>query len=744
MASVIPDPVKLPVGMRAWCIRDTQKSRGKFNRAKSTSPNPMQPAAEDAAVTVGQLAERPSRFIAIRTEIVTAATASLPGVEAGRWTREIQPLLIGCAVIGRTQGFRVEREVIFYPDDLPETGIAALRAYIEDRTYRLGARPRREGDAEPHLIWRDQRQVGVQLLRLSQFLKLLYRIACEDKALIVGFDLAAQLSRFAFNWREVKKGKHVGAWHLDLWSYRDGKTGEQRPSAGWRPYVILHRKAPDVVFIEFDGRRPDKNAPKAPPYRGEFLDPANLLNALTGRHWKFADALATFTGKVLAENAEPGALTAGDIDHCRKTLRATVSLTNRLIELFDRLHPVSRGAGGHLSEMRLYSPGGLARAYLKAAGFVPPTVPKDRIGACTAAFVGGWAEVQVRGRVPIVHVDFRREYQTVFLLQGLQDLLAAKRLAFIDDTDAIRRFVERVTIEDLLRPETWPLLNAICWLKPNGETMVGRWAFEERTADGDPDRFSVAITPRYGDQPIPAYLAHVVAAKLLTGRAPEIIRAERIVPKGRQTLRATTLIGGMEFDPHKEQFFKVLVEEGERFNRGKGQYAAIPDDIRAAILPGIKGIGNNGCFGVPIEARQADLLAGRREEVTLLSDDEPIRAAVAHPEDPGPFACPPLAGLVAAGGQLLLAMVHRLVADRGGIIACDTDGAHIIATETGGTVYVETRGADFHDGGRAQPVHALSWAEVDEIVARFEPLNPFDRALLPGSPLRVQSVNFDD
>jgi hypothetical protein len=35
-----------------------------------------------------------------------------------------------------------------------------------------------------------------------------------------------------------------------------------------------------------------------------------------------------------------------------------------------------------------------------------------------------------------------------------------------------------------------------------------------------------------------------------------------------------------------------------------------------------------------------------------------------------------------ASGRLLLAMVHRLVADRGGIIAaCDTDGAHIVATE---------------------------------------------------------------
>jgi hypothetical protein len=86
--------------------------------------------------------------------------------------------------------------------------------------------------------------------------------------------------------------------------------------------------------------------------------------------------------------------------------------------------------------------------------------------------------------------------------------------------------------------------------------------------------------------------------------------------------------------------------------------------------------------------------------------------------------------------------VHYEVERRGGIVAaCDTDGAHIVATETGGTVFVETRGADFHDCGPAQPAHAPSYAEVDEIAALFEPLNPFDRALLPGSPLRVKGAS---
>jgi hypothetical protein len=56
----------------------------------------------------------------------------------------------------------------------------------------------------------------------------------------------------------------------------------------------------------------------------------------------------------------------------------------------------------------------------------------------------------------------------------------------------------------------------------------------------------------------------------------------------------------------------------------------------------------------------------------------------------------------------------------------------------------DSGGSDFHQGGPAERVHALLWAEVNQIAARFEPLNPFDRALHSGSPLRVQRVNFDN
>jgi hypothetical protein len=682
--------------------------------------------------------ERPERFIALHTESVGSAIT----FEGERWAWEGQGLLFGCAVIGRTGNWRVQREVIFYPDDLPYTGLTALRQYVCERTYQRGARPRKDDDAAPDLIWRDELRVVVQLLPLSRFLKLFYGVAYKDRGLVIGYDLASHLSRLAADWHEVKKGANIGAWHLDLWTYCDPTTGTTRPHV-WRPGIIINRKTADVVFIKFTGCRGDRPEEKGSRYPGEFLDPANLARGLTGRHWTLPEALAAFTGEVIDKGDECGRITSDTIDHCRAKLRATLSLTGTLIELFDHLHPVSRAAGGRLSETRVYSPAGLARTYLAAAGFSPPAVPEDRLGPCANSVFGGWAEVLVRARPPMVHVDFRREYQTVFLLQRLQDLLAAERLEFVEDTQAVRALVARVTVDDLLDPATYPQLNVLCWIRAAGETMVGRWAFKESSAKSGPEQFSVAMVPRYSDELVVAYLGDVLTTKVLCNRTCEIVRAERIVPIGRRPLRRTRLFGRVPFDPGKDQLFKLLVEEGERFSRGEGHYAKIPAPLRAAILPGVKGIGNIGCFGALIETREVDLLPNRREEVSLLSDAEPLRRAIAHPEDPGPFACPPIAGLVTAGGRLLLALLHRLVADQGGVVAArDTDGAHIVATEKGGTVDIESRGADFYQG-RTEAVHALSWAEVDDICARFEALNPFDRSLLPGSPLRVHRINFD-
>jgi hypothetical protein len=285
----------------------------------------------------------------------------MPGFEGESWAPAGQALLFGSAVIGRTADWRIDREVIFYPDDLPESGVVALGKYVEERTWRRGARPQKEADPEPDLIWRDEARLGtpvngrsikVQLLPLSEFLKLFYCIGYEDRSLIIGYGLPRELTRLAAEWHEIKKGENVGGWKLTLWTYLDRDTGKRRPSAGWRPQVILKQVAPNVTFIEFTGRRGSL-------FRGEPLDLSNLAHVLTGRHWTHDEAVAAFTAEVIDDHAERGRMTPECVNHTRRAAHATVLLAKALVDLFDRLHPVSRRhPNGYISETRLFSPGG--------------------------------------------------------------------------------------------------------------------------------------------------------------------------------------------------------------------------------------------------------------------------------------------------------------------------------------------------------------------------------------------------
>src|SRR5262249_24449142 len=158
----------LPVATRAWCIRDPRKPRDE----------PAVPKSERKP------APRPAKFIALGTDCVGSTTASIAGFKGECWAWQGQALLFGCAVIGRTSDWRIEREVIFYPDCLPESGLAVLRQYFVGRTYRRGAQPRKAGEPEPDLIWRDERSVIVELLPLSRFLKLFCWVAYKDRALV--------------------------------------------------------------------------------------------------------------------------------------------------------------------------------------------------------------------------------------------------------------------------------------------------------------------------------------------------------------------------------------------------------------------------------------------------------------------------------------------------------------------------------------------------------------------------------
>jgi hypothetical protein len=91
-------------------------------------------------------------------------------------------------------------------------------------------------------------------------------------------------------------------------------------------------------------------------------------------------------------------------------------------------------------------------------------------------------------------------------------------------------------------------------------------------------------------------------------------------------------------------------------------------------------------------------------------------------------------------------MLARTVRDMGGqIAAMDTDSAMIVSTKHGGLVPCaggQQQLANYEAGSGSAAIRALSFAEVDSIRERFEPVNPW-RKTLKTPFLKLEKENFD-
>jgi len=80
----------------------------------------------------------------------------------------------------------------------------------------------------------------------------------------------------------------------------------------------------------------------------------------------------------------------------------------------------------------------------------------------------------------------------------------------------------------------------------------------------------------------------------------------------------------------------------------------------------------------------------------------------------------------------MLAMLQRCVEEKGGNYAfCATDSMAVVATWNGGRL-------------ESNETYALSGSEVDEIIAKFASVNPYDRSVVPASILKVEKKNSQD
>ncbi len=620
----------------------------------------------------------------------------------------------------------LREEGLFYADDLP----------IKDRKT-----------LEKYVAAQNRRGTRLLLLTRREFLKKLYKAVYKGRALLVGFNLPFDLSRIAFTARSAR-GRFAGGFSLAIWSYM--KFGAEKPSTR-RPSVGIKHIDSKRALKGFTARfGPDdsdlipENSTTGEPekgykFRGHMLDLRTLAFALTDRAYSLDSACRAFGLEHGKQHVtRHGVVTKKYIDYNRRDVQVTSELAVSFLAEYAK-HPIN------LQPTKAYSPASIGKAYLRAMGILPilerqPDFPLSYVGFAQTAFFGGRTSAHIRKvPVPVVYVDFLSMYPTVNGLMDLWKFVVARGIRVVTDCQKeIERFLRGLTPEKLFLPSTWKKLPAFVKVVTNGDLLPSRAKYSSASND-----WQVAVNHLYASDHAPSEglwfsLPDVAASVLLTGKVPKIVDAFKLVPIGRLSgLRPVRLSGEVWVNPRNEHLFRTVIEQRKSQAKKQGTVREDADRLDKAL----KVLANATSYGIYAEMNRQE--TEKRVRVRCQGiDPEPYECSVIHPEKPGEFCFPPLASLITGAARLMLALLEHSVSALGGTYAMeDTDSMAIVATKQGGII--PCKGGKLRTANGDEEIKALTWKQVDQIVAKFEALNPYDRKAIPGSVLKIEDDNVD-
>lgn len=507
-------------------------------------------------------------------------------------------------------------------------------------------------------------------------------------SLCVGFNLPFDLSRLAVKWGRCRKQGWEDGFTLYL---LDSKT--EPP---------IHVKALDSkrAFIEFGSywefSRREQRGRRA--FAGRFLDLKTLVFALTGEAHSLESACGAMGIPYKKREVRHGIVAEENLAYNREDVDATWRLYLAAAGEWNR-HPFTHLPAPQVPPnsppeampdldpqafiaTRAYSPATIGKEYLRAMGIRPrreqqPDFPKDVLGYAMVAYYGGRSEVHIRRQiVPVTYLDVLSMYPTVCTLMGLWAFIIADHVEVEEATDHVQDLIERITLDDLFRPETWSDMAALIELDADSDILPIRGQYEE----GGDYQIGINVVDSKLDKFLWYMLPNLVASKLLTGRVPRIRRALRFRAAGIQPgLRSVQLLGGGEVDPLRDDFFKVLIERRHEFQHAqdmaKEKGDATHERYFDSLQQGLKIIANATSYGIFAEIDEKTTGAQTADVYGLWR----FKADITQEEHFGAFAFSPLAALITSAAKLMLAIAEVELVTRGASYAfADTDSMAIV------------------------------------------------------------------
>jgi len=544
------------------------------------------------------------------------------------------------------------------------------------------------------------RHARMRLYSRADFVKKVLLPMYLGGSVIVGANLCFDLSCLASDYKVARRRGRV--WSL-VFKEHNGAPDKIQPR------LIMTPRNSRSAFLSFTSghREYEYGSVRG----GRFLDVLSMSFGMRNRHYSLDAACSEWGVPGKLKHNPTGKITKEEITYCRQDVKSTFDLLNAIKREFDGL-PID------LPPEKIFSPASLSKAFLDSMGLQHPldkfSIANDIHGIAMQSYYGGRAECRIRKELmPVMFVDFTSEYPTCNSLLRIWDYMIADDVEVLDATREVRYFLNSVTLEDMFDRENWRKLNLFALIEPRGDVLPVRAVFNEVEGEST----NIGINPLTSKVPIWYSGPDLVMSKILTGRAPKVLKAIRIIPLGVQKGLRPTKLGDRNIDPARDNFYNVVIEGKEKSS--------------GAVREFYKCLANAGCYGLAVEVNGKRFGNKSKKKVHVFSgeinfDLQPNPEKV---EVPGPWFCPFIASWITAGGRLLLAMLEKTVTELGGsYLMCDTDSMAIVSTEKGGLVPSAGGEHKLPDGREA--VKALSWKEVKEICRKFDRLNPYDTSVV--------------
>ncbi|MDA8336468.1 MAG: hypothetical protein M0Z41_16020 [Peptococcaceae bacterium] len=559
---------------------------------------------------------------------------------------ELQNLNFGQAYIyeGETQAHingEVKEKYIFFGEGLSEKDLETLKQYAFIK--------------------------GLTILSRQEYIdKVFWPEVWEYGTLCVGFNLPFDLSRLAISVKTFSKGKHKEKFEFKF------------SDSTYKPTILLKPIDSKKAFVELRfPTRPKRQSKRIPFAPGRFLDLRTLVFALTNESHSLESAGRLYGvdhGK--QASVEHGKITPEYLDYNNQDILATWDLYCRAKTEFDQ-HPIDLEAG------KAYSPATIGKAYYRAMGILPFAEKQagfslDIMGYTMTAYYGGRAECHYRNTpVKVFHTDVTSMYPSVFTLQNLWHWVIAKMLDVEEATAEIRSFVDGITLESLLDKEIWRDVPGLVLVKPDHDLLPIRAEYAKD--NGYQIGLNYLTVPEdvlkeTGSGGLWYTLADVISAKILSGKTPAILKAYRIIPRGKQDgLTDVKLRGEIDVQPRLDNFFKRVIEKRKEVKKQVKQ----DGDNNDALQTFLKILANSTSYGVYIEMNREELRENDSVEVFGLNHFKPEEDE--EFEKTGRFYNPLIAVMITGAARLILAMMERTTKDLNGNFAfCDTDSMAVI------------------------------------------------------------------